>query len=373
MPKLYVFNPENDIALACKPPSFTAPKNALLMGRYCASIMVWLAGENNYVLVEEMPDERYIKRLTNLIGFRPKFVSDPSGLKIDGIEPWGWSWYLKSQLEQAGIDKTLLPDDEKIEKMRMLSHRRTSIEINRLLSAKGIDVRSEAIEAKSVSEVRAYYDKYERVVLKAPWSSSGRGVADSTQLSREMFEERCKGIIRRQGSVVMEKYLDKVMDFAMLFEMRKGKARFYGLSRFKNSRMGSYDGNIIASQEKHEYDIGRLAGYDQLRKIKYSLADVLEDVLGDAYEGYCGVDMMVYRDENKKLRTAPCIELNLRPTMGVISSEIASRLDFKGNEEFILRTDYDGCKSALSQTKALIDLTPPNVFTVRIHKSEVAD
>ena len=43
------------------------------------------------------------------------------------------------------------------------------------------------------------------------------------------------------------------------------------------------------------------------------------------YRGYLGIDMMTFTD-NGSLQVMPCVELNLRTTMGLLSSKLGDRV-----------------------------------------------
>lgn len=369
MADLFVFNPENDIALACASTNFTAPKNALLMRRCCDSVMVWLTmNEDDYVLVSRDPSDNWKNQIRAVRGHLPQFVKDAHGLKINRVVPWGWSRVLKNRLLELGVDESVLPSDDRLIRIRHLSHRRTSLHINQYLQDMGVDIPPLAIEANDISAIMDYLARHDRVVIKAPWSSSGRGVVDSALLNRQMFTDRCEGVIRHQGSIMVEKFLDRVLDFAMLFELNGGRCRYIGLSRFVNSRTGSYDGNIVCSQAIHHNAICRHIDADQLTQVRHRLMSALEKIIGAAYEGYCGVDMMIYNDENFTPRLAPCIEINLRTTMGIMAESVGKYFITDENQSYLLRTDYAHGKIKQKQLLPVLDLTPPADFTTRLYQ-----
>lgn len=61
------------------------------------------------------------------------------------------------------------------------------------------------------------------------------------------YENWVSGIVRRQGFVVCEPYLDKLQDFAMEFYVEGGQAAFKGYSVFFNNQQMSYDHAVVAS------------------------------------------------------------------------------------------------------------------------------
>ena len=84
---LYIFNPENDMALADGKPGYTPPAQIQQMRRELWWLPQWWAEEEDIVWNGE-------ERL-NL----------PDDTKI---RPWGWSPALCHQLKQAGVQESLL-------------------------------------------------------------------------------------------------------------------------------------------------------------------------------------------------------------------------------------------------------------------------
>jgi hypothetical protein len=76
-----------------------------------------------------------------------------------------------------------------------------------------------------------------KAVVKAPWSSSGRGVkyvsAEDFRTAGDYptFERWVANMIYHQGGVTVEPLYNKVRDFAMEFEMKDGKV-LYRVFRF---------------------------------------------------------------------------------------------------------------------------------------------
>lgn len=171
-----------------------------------------VGGEDDYVLGISGHDTDALKHRFNL---KAEIVESAKGIEISQCCPWGWSKNARHQFLKAGVDSRVLPDDECIENMRQLSHRRTTITLMERLHSAGIfkTLPAVPIEITSINQLPKG-----RVYIKLPWSSSGRGVmaCDTTKLS-PASQGRIEGMIHRQCSVIVEPALDKVADFAMLF------------------------------------------------------------------------------------------------------------------------------------------------------------
>jgi hypothetical protein len=119
----------------------------------------------------------------------------------------------------------------------------------------------------------------------------------------------------------LEHALDKALDFAMEFYSDgRGNLRYEGLSVFLTNRQGAYKGNKLQSQAALRNQVLRYVSEEMLNCVKQTLSHVLADLLGNRYAGNLGVDMLIYKDnDNGCFGIHPCIEINLRYTMGLMA------------------------------------------------------
>lgn len=330
MRRVFLFNPENDIALSHGKENFTPPKNAALLHRYGAPVMRWFGDEDDYVLVprlteeEEMSRRKWSDSMDERFGAGPKLVTSLAGLDIDSFVPWGWSLNACRQFIDAGAPRQLLEDKiSQAETHRQLSHRRSSVTINRYLAETSIPGLPPApVEATTLTDVADFASLHPRFYAKSPWSSSGRGVRNfdtSTPGEKERALHHCKGIIATQGSVMLEEELEKTADFAMLFTVADNEIKFTGHSLFFNSRDTAYGGNIIAGDDEIERVLSAFVPIGHLHSVRTAIADSLRFLPEQNYSGPVGIDMMVYRATDGTHHIAPCIEMNIRLTMGFLA------------------------------------------------------
>lgn len=323
--KSFIFNPENDLALASGSRVYTPPRNAELLARCGAILPMWLAEPGDTIIADPKGYETWIENVTSLFNLNIN-ISPVSPHQSTG-EPWGWSQAIVTKLTRAGINRENLPDERSIERMRQLSHRRTSIEINRLLSLRGIATPPLAFEISNQDEMAHAVKQFNgRFVLKSPWSSTGRGVFLSSTTNTETILKNAEGIIRRQGSVIIEPLLNRMTDFAMLFYAEKGKVSYRGLSLFDTVGT-AYTGNLLLPEKVMTQQIEEQLNDVDLSVISIELEQVLTDIIKGDYEGWLGIDMMVQNDG----KLAPCIELNLRKTMGVVALILRDRFIAAGS------------------------------------------
>ena len=313
MPRLHYFYPENDLALARDIPRYTAPPAAVRLRRSGANLPFFYSDAGDEVLTGGT-DTRWLDTLRRRLGIQGGvYRHDNTDL---APAPWGWSKAARQTFIDDGFPVSALPSDETLARLRMLSHRRTASEASRLLADRlSFAIAPAAAELASVEEIYSFIGSQPAgIVLKLPWSSSGRGLVFTDPATAATQKAMFEGMLRRQGTLMGEPCHRKVLDFAMLFTMKDGKCSFDGYSLFENSRLGNYSGNILAPQPEIKRRIAVHVASAQLDAVEKALPEVLEELIGEAYEGPLGVDMLAASGAPYKL--APVVEINLRMTMG---------------------------------------------------------
>ena len=120
-----------------------------------------------------------------------------------------------------------------------------------------------------------------------------------------MVDNWIRNVIKQQGSVMVEPYYNKVKDFGMEFErLANGLVCYQGLSLF-HTKNGAY------------------IGYLPLELLDNIKQRIIDNVQLDDYQGPFGIDMMIVNSQlstvNSQLLLHPCVELNLRRTMGHVA------------------------------------------------------
>lgn len=322
MTKLFVFNPEHDLALASNLANFTAPHaGRQLRADLCYLPALW-AGPDDYVLVEHVEQARRLYgRLRARVGGGPARFVDKSQLShiiINKVEPWGWDMALRSILIRYGVGTDACASETEIATIRACSHRRQAAEVLRRM---GWEV---PYEAMTVEDVEHHLITRSRLMVKAPWSSSGRGIRFIDGQLTDYHRGWIRNVIQQQGSVMVEPFYPKVKDFGMEFEaLPDGGIRYLGLSLF-DTRNGAYIGNIIANEENKQEMMRRYISDGYVDLVRAKLMDALRDVLSSHYTGPFGVDMMILsKPDGQGFLIHPCVEINLRRTMGHVAITMA--------------------------------------------------
>ena len=301
-PLLHIYNPETEYALASGSPYYTLPESVRKLRISKARLPEMYANPGDAILlmdgVDPQPDKPSV------------FTLLTPGMDVDwslyAASPWGWNAQIACFLNANCPSLQGIPSEVRITRLRHLAHRRTTI---CFLTAYGTHGVTLPLEFSDYDSAVAYYHEHPHIFLKAPWSSSGRGVMRTDDLKPMHVEPWMRGIIRSQGSVMVEPIYDKALDCATEWYMHDGKAKFLGVSVFEASGRGKYHRNIDADQLALWNIIGVLTP-DVIDRQRLAL----QTVIGTDYDGPIGIDMLV----TPAGTLHPCVELNLRHTMGSI-------------------------------------------------------
>lgn len=319
---LYIFNPEHDLALANGDPNFNAPLQARKMASDLSALPLWFATSGSFVAADT--DAQWLEnmqmlfpQLKNITIFSP----GDNTCDISGIEPWGWDAAVVNQLLLKNISPNLLLSPDQLTKIRALSHRNISIRAVKFVT-QDFDLSGSlplpALELDDILKVNLYIKQNHPAVIKSPWSGSGKGLIWAESSLTKNYQHRVQNIIEKQGSVIVEPIYDKVLDFAMLFHCVDDIAQFSGYSLFETER-GFYRSNRLMDDNQILRQITD-SGIKQelLQYVREKILQFIQNEIVAFYSGVLGVDMLVYRD-NGNVKLHPCIEINLRNTMGNVA------------------------------------------------------
>lgn len=390
--ELYIFNPENDLALANNDIHFIPPRSARVMAADLSMLPAWWAGSGAAVWVDDADAARRLQLAScgccprvswlynpevadayrergHVLPWAAQWTEGVSGATgmpaqvVSTVVPWGWSPQLTERLRAMGVKETVLPDTDTLALYRSLSGRQTAVTV-----LEEIHVRAETCRPYLLGESFVCEDElslirrmtaYPATLLKAPWSGSGKGLRPGQAKYEGQLAGWCRRVLHDQGAVVVEPLYDKVMDFAMEFYADgQGTVCFQGLSLFDNTRQGAYSGNLLCS-EAGKYE--RLRTYvpetviDEVRDL---VQKILGERVGGSYRGYLGVDMMVCRvPEAPGFRVHPCVEINMRMTMGMVALYLSRLLSPAVTGRFTVRYE-PGPGVLLEQQKTLVARLP---------------
>lgn len=332
MKHLHIFNPDNDLALASGLDYYTAPPMATKLSQDLQMLPAWWANQDDFILLNRPKenDHHWAEYLNRTFGIKVSLI-DKNHLQNHqfSYQPWGWNMSLRNQLLKYCVEACQLPSADDITVWRKLSHRRLTIEFHRQIARLlGYRPCPEPQEITDFHELERFSIEHPRCFLKAPWSSSGKGIFRPTGSDNLTFSYWANGILQRQGSVIAEQALAKTIDFAMEFRCENSKTEFIGYSIYQNNRHNAFDYGLVANEHILHKKICDEIGGDGailLRNIQQSVQTVINDLIAPHYNGFLGIDMLVFVDEFGEKRINPCVEINLRCTMGVVTSIVGNR------------------------------------------------
>ena len=338
MQRLLLFNPDNDLALGNNSSHYQPPETVKRMSADLASLPFWWARDGDVILTP-LPD---MEGLWDKQMPLRQDISWKDDVSLEGFEgdvcPWGWNITLRNKLLGRGVSLESLPTEDRLESIRQVSSRKRAVEVlhdmipspwtcGRSICIRSLEELKEALDALSMAGTES------RFMLKAPWSGSGKGLRRSSRKPDDVVLNWCRRVLHIQQAVVVEPLYDRAADFAMEFYADGAEGvSFVGYSLFHSDSNGVYRGNRLVSDEEIVRTLSRYIPPKILDEVRCFLEIRLVSLLQGRYKGYLGVDMMIccFKDE-PHYRLHPCVEINLRMNMGILSHTLYNRWILRGS------------------------------------------
>ena len=350
------------------------------MTKDLALLPLWYAAEGDFVFVEEedeLPLSAWLPPGLSLPALpltRKKIAAGAATLPRLEAAPWGisrQSVHLFGELKQMyelDLDVPAWKDD-----YACLTSRRTAArcfaEIRRLLP--DFDFPAAPVFFSQPDETEAYLRRHPGLfVLKAPYSSSGRGLVWLNENGPGNSERnRIRGILHKQGAISLERQLNRVADFALEFSSDgKGNLSCEGLSVFDTHARGGYLGNRLQAPSALRKLLLAYAGEDELRRVQEAAGQALRQTYAYRYAGSMGVDMLIYQRADGSYGIHPCVEVNLRRTMGLLALRLfANYIDPAASARFTILHD-SAPRRACEQHRLMEQAHPPEIREGRLQK-----
>lgn len=353
--KLYVFNPDTDMAMANNEENYMAPASARRMAQDLAILPIWYAQPGSAVLAPSAYNADFLKMMKNVFSLSVQLVTEPElpDYAESQIMPWGWNPAFRKRMLKGGIVEWKLPTTDELCEYRGLSSRIHTIFLCLIFDVYKVDyvcgkhrlVEGNRKEEFSDAVAKGFGESY---VFKSVWSGSGKGLRWCRRGLTKATTDWCKRELDEHGAIIVEPVYNKVGDFAMEFYSNgQGKILFTGYSRFITNEQGAYHGNILISDAEVEQWLQQYVPLQAVVNIRECLQKGLETIYAESYTGPLGVDMMVCRQEGEHpYAIHPHVEVNVRMTMGIVAHQLYKNFVAPGSEGFF-SIDYYPSNEAL--------------------------
>ena len=364
-PGIFVFNPFAEEFLG-RGPGFVPAGPAAQLARDLTNLPQFLARQDDVVLVERASSVAFLSTIKEAGFALPEFVVLERGRlrpgdpllerKIGSLRPWAWSpdsaellAPLHSRLTSGAQANPVLFNPLRAD----LYSKAWSAAFLREFLGDLEDITEEIAPGASrddwlcpedavgsvvrtVEEVQQCRDRlrnkgYPRIVIKEPFGLAGRNVL---RLSDTEPTEAQGSWLRRAltlgRGVVIEPWLDRVVDFSVQMELGPQGLRLIGFTGLLNDDAGRFRANWAGPKHHRKPpeevlralpEPGILNG--RIGRLYAALAERLEPSLRSlGHSGPLGVDAFVYRGADGRCRLKPIVEINPRFTMGRVTLEI---------------------------------------------------
>jgi uncharacterized ferritin-like protein (DUF455 family) len=357
-PDIFYFNPSCELEIERNKVGFNATKPVKLLQEDCACLCLFLAAQDDIVLVPKKPSLYFLQNLKKC-GFDLPEWHEYSLSEIDikkfeqnifgSLKPWGWSpeseYFLKPLLPQVKFKENII---RKMKDYRNIFSKlfsaQLSIEINEKFSEfKDIISLKETLpvicyEIDSVKEnIKTFLNEFEMVVLKKPYGSAGQNMLRVNSFNLcEKDLNWIKKVLQTESGIVVEPWYKRVADFSSQLKIENNRLIYLGETRLLTDNRGQYFGTMLGKKMdylaqdvvKFLYTSHSEMGLNFLELLKQVSLFVGEKLLSLNFDGPFGLDVFIYKDSKAKYgyRIKFISEINPRYTMGRVALEISKRV-----------------------------------------------
>lgn len=372
IPNIYLFNPTCEYAVANGNASWHPNKILQKMEADLATLPLYFATENDIIIVPNLPDSEFNERLQSIGIKSPVFATEKELLnkppeQIGTLNPWGWSPAVHKRFQSlkdncSSYFKASPVFDWQVQYRELYTKKFALQLLNKIIekypSEHFISQEEVSEVCKTRDQIEELLAKWDKLMVKAPWSSSGRGLQPITkQPVHDKVWEKLLGIVKEQGYAIVEAFQNKELDLAFQFRLKNGKIHFQGTSNFTADKKGQYLGNSLNGlPDELDEDIKEFAKEISELIIPALTEEIGKSDLAKKYEGYFGVDTLIFRDKNGTLKVNPCLEINVRYNMGLLSLYLEKLVP--ENHKGGFRTYYNPKKSFAEFSKQMSHAHP---------------
>lgn len=364
-PGIFLFNPFTEERIA-RGSGFVPGRAVKALAHDLTNLPQFLARQDDVVLVEQRPSVEFLSGLKQAGFPLPEFVELKEGRvasddplrqrKLGSFRPWAWGPDsadvldpLRPQLTGAGSAAPPRFSGE----LSALYSKSWSADFLRsslpLLEAgagelcpetpladwvgssevAGVTVRNGDDAFARIDAIRR--SGHHRIVLKEPFGVAGRNMIRLWEPT--ILESQKRWLERALASghgVVVEPWLERVLDFSVQLEMGAAGLKLEGFTGLRNDLKGQFQSNWTGPRShrkppaelfEHLPETGPAHG--RINRLYAALIALLEPRLREwGFSGPLGIDAFVYRHPDGRCRLKPVVEINPRYTMGRLTLEL---------------------------------------------------
>ena len=351
---IYIFNSTCEMEVANGSKTYDPKARFVDFSNELSFLPIVFSKSHDIIISDNTPSVEFIKIINKTPLELPNF-STIQDIKTDSLylKPWGWSPLMHQKLSKlkpfcSSVFKNS-PNWEWNKEQKCLYSRATALNIlkdilnteNKIL----IPFHEIPIICKTQYEVEEIVKLGKKLILKSPWSSSGRGqqTVQPNQLS-QTTKQWLKGILRTQGFVMVEYFREKVLDTSLHFEVTNSGITFHGFNAFKTDEKGQYIGNYINPQNHSEITKHLSVLKNEITQnnlIEIIIQALQRSIFPKYYRGVIGIDVLIYKNENGEIKINPCMEINCRHTMGTVALAIEKHTNKNSKGMFFVTKNKD--------------------------------
>jgi hypothetical protein len=352
-PQVFLFNPlaEGYIARGL---GFTPAAPARQLARDLAHLPQFLARRDDVVVVPEAPAPDFLATLKSA-GFElPEFVVVPDDVRLDGplgerklggLRPWAWAPDSLERLsplfsQVTGDDRG--PDDCFNPRIAELYSKAWSAQFLREIHSELAVVFPALCPVETIglpvtdlptalAAIQSFRDQgHHRLVVKQALGLAG---ANAIRLwESELLETQRRWMadtLEAGQTLVVEPWLERLVDFSVQFERTAGGLRRIGFTDLFNDHRGQFLANGASPGFERRPPARAVRAFNSwpdapglLRRVYEVVASALETRLAEiGFRGPIGIDALVCQTpEGPRLK--PVVEINPRYTMGRLTLEL---------------------------------------------------
>jgi uncharacterized ferritin-like protein (DUF455 family) len=370
-PTVFVFNPLTEARLAGGK-GYSPTKHQTQLVRDLTNLPQFLCRQDDIVLVERRPSVHFLSGLKESGFTLPEFSASVAPLvkrKLGALRPWAWG------PDSVALFKPLFPNlTEQQRAPEVCFNDRIAALYSKAWSASFLrnffcsrrreeaETRSEetqnppphvggyneswlcseAVIGVAVNSVPAVLEAiaacrsrgHHNVVLKEAIGVAG---SNSVRLFEpEILDKQIRWVtnaVRTGREVVVEPWLERVVDFSAQLEMTPTGLRLCGYTGLRNDAKGQFQANWAEPKHERAFPAAVLSALgvtpragNEIQLFYADLFVALEKELRlVAFQGPLGIDCFVYRDATGAARLKPVVEINPRYTMGRLTLELMKR------------------------------------------------